>query len=226
MDSNFSNRYASKNDILEEEDDEDLDLSTTVKNVSRTITDDQVINRKIRSNLNDDNENNSTRLVSKPNVDSQDKLWTEIDALDDVKKLAAETNLYDGFSPEFEDQLKKVRESHTKLLQVMKNRHARLEEMQRHEVNEALIDKQNVETQTSDSEVISGDNIKGDAVPAKSNLEPAANNENTDANLKNYHPTANPTFADYIRPADEGMDIIEEDKYIQEMVEIIRELRT
>ncbi|CAR25991.1 ZYRO0A13024p [Zygosaccharomyces rouxii] len=68
------------------------------------------------------------KLETTPIADNQDRLWTQIDALDDVKKLASSMNLYDGFPPGFEEQLSKLREAHSQLLTMMRDRDALLEE--------------------------------------------------------------------------------------------------
>lgn len=59
-------------------------------------------------------------IAMKPNISYQDKLWTEIDVLDDVKRMANENNLYNGFPPDFENQLGQLRRAHVSLLQTMK----------------------------------------------------------------------------------------------------------
>lgn len=73
-------------------------------------------------------------LEAEPNKDNQDRLWTEIDALDDVKRLARDVNLYEGFPPDFEEGLTKVRASHAHLLKAMRDRNTRIEEERRHEI--------------------------------------------------------------------------------------------
>ncbi|SCU91786.1 LAMI_0E07250g1_1 [Lachancea mirantina] len=62
------------------------------------------------------------QIEAKPNLDQQDKLWSEIDVLDDLKRMAREEDPYEGFPPGFEAQLKKLRSAHIALLQTMKKR--------------------------------------------------------------------------------------------------------
>ncbi|CCD25095.1 uncharacterized protein NDAI_0E02780 [Naumovozyma dairenensis CBS 421] len=74
------------------------------------------------------------RLESKPKVDNQDKLWEELDALNDVRKTAQQNDLYGGFSDEFRDSIQKIRQAHSKLIQFLREKNAKLEEKQRREV--------------------------------------------------------------------------------------------
>ncbi|CDH12770.1 uncharacterized protein ZBAI_04556 [Zygosaccharomyces bailii ISA1307] len=67
------------------------------------------------------------KLEATPVADHQDKLWTEIDALDDVKKLASSENMYEGFPSDFEEQLEKLRSAHSHLLKTMRERDVLLE---------------------------------------------------------------------------------------------------
>ncbi|CAR23590.1 DUF5315 domain-containing protein [Lachancea thermotolerans CBS 6340] len=62
------------------------------------------------------------QIEAHPNVDYQDKLWTQIDVLDDVRRMAREQDTYEGFPPAFESQLQKLRGAHVTLLQAMRNR--------------------------------------------------------------------------------------------------------
>ncbi|SCU94962.1 LANO_0E08812g1_1 [Lachancea nothofagi CBS 11611] len=65
---------------------------------------------------------------ARPQVDYQDKLWTQIDVLDDVRRMAREQDAYDGFPPGFESQLKELREAHITLLHTMNKRRDEQEE--------------------------------------------------------------------------------------------------
>ncbi|SCU88051.1 LAFA_0E10418g1_1 [Lachancea sp. 'fantastica'] len=62
------------------------------------------------------------QIEATPNVDYQDRLWTQIDVLDDVRRMAREKDTSDGFPAGFEPQLKQLREAHVKLLNTMKTR--------------------------------------------------------------------------------------------------------
>ncbi|CCC69197.1 hypothetical protein NCAS_0C02070 [Naumovozyma castellii] len=92
-----------------------------------------------RFNRSRKNMNNSVKLVTKPNVDNQDKLWAELDALDDVKRVARTENVYNRFSEGFREKVFKIRESHVKLIQVLREKNAKLEEKQRRDVAAAGI---------------------------------------------------------------------------------------
>ncbi|AET40896.1 DUF5315 domain-containing protein Ecym_7040 [Eremothecium cymbalariae DBVPG len=68
---------------------------------------------------------------AKPIVDYKDKLWTEIDVLDDVKRMAEDRKLFNGFPEGFESHLENIRKSHATLLNALKNTSAdNLEEQQ------------------------------------------------------------------------------------------------
>ncbi|CCH62645.1 hypothetical protein TBLA_0H03630 [Henningerozyma blattae CBS 6284] len=76
-------------------------------------------------------DNSSPRVLSSQhNVDSQDRLWSEIDVLDDVKRLAAQTSAgtTNTFPGELEPQLIRLREAHTNLLKTMRDHHNELVE--------------------------------------------------------------------------------------------------
>lgn len=88
-------------------------------------------------------------LETQPITDSQDRLWTEIDALDDVKRLAKDVNLYEEFPPDFEQELTKIRASHAHLLKAMRNRKARVEEERRLQVTSKTDSRGNVATETT-----------------------------------------------------------------------------
>ncbi|CEP61908.1 DUF5315 domain-containing protein LALA0_S04e03400g [Lachancea lanzarotensis] len=62
------------------------------------------------------------QLEATPHTDYQDKLWTQIDVLDDVRRMAREKDASGGFPAGFEPQLKELRKAHVKLLHTMKTR--------------------------------------------------------------------------------------------------------
>ncbi|SCW03604.1 LAFE_0G14136g1_1 [Lachancea fermentati] len=70
------------------------------------------------------------QIEAHPNADNQDKLWTEIDVLDDVRRMSKEDDLYEGFPPAFEKQLKQLRIAHVTLLQTMKRRRNKQKDIQ------------------------------------------------------------------------------------------------
>ncbi|QLG70625.1 hypothetical protein HG535_0A05660 [Zygotorulaspora mrakii] len=139
------------------------------------------------------------KLETHPKTDNQDTLWTEIDALDDVKNLAQTIDLYEGFPLGFEDQLQKIRESHAQVLRAMRDRNARIEEEKRHEI-----------TSKSDSQN-SGGLPNANANTSMSRVASNATGK-PDRNIK--HDTSGPTV------------LPDEDKYIQEMIDSIKALRT
>ncbi|KAI5962899.1 hypothetical protein KGF57_001339 [Candida theae] len=57
---------------------------------------------------------------AKPSVTYSDKLWTQIDVLDDVKRMADESKIRDRlFNEKYTEQLAKLKESQDQLLQTM-----------------------------------------------------------------------------------------------------------
>lgn len=54
--------------------------------------------------------------VATPQVDRKDRLWTEIDVLDDVKRMAAMDTAERGFPDDFEARLQHLRRSQAALL--------------------------------------------------------------------------------------------------------------
>lgn len=67
-------------------------LHTSTKIIPRTLPNDTI----------------SNEIEATPRVDYKDKLWTEIDALDDVKRMAKDRNLYQGFPEGFEEDITKL----------------------------------------------------------------------------------------------------------------------
>lgn len=134
------------------------------------------------------------KLETHPKMDHQDTLWTEIDALDDVKNLAQTIDLYEGFPLGFEDQLQKIRESHSSVLKAMRDRNAKIEEEKRHEI-------------TSKSDSQSSNGLDNSVSRIVSNATPKPDKR---ANQEYVGPTVLPN----------------EDKYVQELIESIKSLRT
>ncbi|CAI4055775.1 hypothetical protein SKDZ_02G3030 [Saccharomyces kudriavzevii ZP591] len=72
---------------------------------------------------------NGSRVTMHSNLvptETQDMSWSEIDTLDDVKKMAKEPIINDGFPLDFEDKLTQMRRSHAQLLRLMRERNQRL----------------------------------------------------------------------------------------------------
>lgn len=146
------------------------------------------------------------RLEAKPIRDSQDRLWTEIDALDDVKRLAKEVNLYEGFPSGFEEELSKIRVSHAHLLRAMRDRNARIEEERRHDI-----------TSRADSHGNSNDLI---------NKHTTGNVGRIISNTTTAGPSSGNRTAGRIDQDFMGATVkADEDKYVQEMIENIKSIR-
>ncbi|EJS41362.1 YPL077C [Saccharomyces arboricola H-6] len=136
------------------------------------------------------------RLEVRPIVDGQDYLWRGISALDDVKRQAQATELYDQFPQGFEDKLMQLRQAHSKLLQVLRDRNAKIEEEQRREVAVATAAAMMTRTPSPTAKSV------GD--------EATSNNMHSSSATRNPNgPTVDP----------------EEGKYIQELVDTIKELQ-
>ncbi|CAI4053070.1 hypothetical protein N7582_005632 [Saccharomyces uvarum] len=136
------------------------------------------------------------RLEVRPIVDRQDYLWRGINALDDVKRQAQATELYDQFPQGFENKLMRLRQAHSKLLQVLRDRNAKLEEDQRREVAVATAAAMMTRTPSPTGKSV------GD--------------EATSNNIHSSSATRNPNGPNVDH---------EEGKYIQELVDTIRVLK-
>ncbi|CAI1761918.1 hypothetical protein SEUBUCD646_0P02080 [Saccharomyces eubayanus] len=136
------------------------------------------------------------RLEVRPIVDRQDYLWRGINALDDVKRQAQATELYDQFPQGFENKLMRLRQAHSKLLQVLRDRNAKLEEEQRREVAVATAAAMMTRTPSPTGKSV------GD--------------EATSNNIHSSSATRNPNGPN-VDP--------EEGKYVQELVDTIRVLQ-
>ncbi|EDO16887.1 hypothetical protein Kpol_1024p41 [Vanderwaltozyma polyspora DSM 70294] len=236
------NTNTNSNSNFYKELDESLADHTHPRKTARTVPNDEAINSKVEASNVNSRRNTGTRLETKPTVDEQDNLWTEIDALDDVKRIAEETNFFDGFSPQLEGQLQKIRESHIKLLQTMRERNTKLEEKQRREANvqqtkdiDRTVEEMAISPMSSIntykdtiSKLISRtrtkdrDSVKLTKTATDKTEDLASGNvvSHTNTNSGN-----NNKFSEYSSGNNEEMGIFEEDKYIQEMVNIIKDLR-
>lgn len=89
-------------------------------------------NKHVEETPGDDQVSQQEYLSSSPNVDTQDRLWSEIDVLDDVKRLAAQnafkTDVDKGFPGKFEPELIKLRTAHAGLLRNIREHHKKLEQ--------------------------------------------------------------------------------------------------
>ncbi|QID84369.1 hypothetical protein GRS66_006870 [Saccharomyces pastorianus] len=82
-----------------------------------------------RSNTAYERSVNGSRITMHSNLvptETQDVSWSEIDTLDDVKNMAKEPIINDGFPQDFENRLTQMRRSHAQLLRVMRERNERL----------------------------------------------------------------------------------------------------
>lgn len=188
------------------------------------------------------------KLEATPITDNQDKLWTQIDALDDVKKLASNVDLYENFSPGFEEQLTKLRQAHSQLLSMIRDRDALLDRDKNFNradtENERDYDiRTNKATATSLSHVGDRTDVDGEAKnsnnlgvvdtkrPATSASAGASAGAGADPEASgNANPSASSTRSLRHNKRDKtntasSMIRIEEDQYVQEMIDIIKQLR-
>lgn len=75
-----------------------------------------------------------------PKSDYKDKMWTEIDVLDDVKKMAADRDFYHGFPQNFEEQISRLRSLHVTILDHMRQDHSTSDPNQQTETIHHIID--------------------------------------------------------------------------------------
>ncbi|KAG0665461.1 hypothetical protein C6P45_000458 [Maudiozyma exigua] len=150
------------------------------------------------------------RLVTAPAVDTQERLRSQLDILREVKTIADHENIYDGFPVGLETKLVSLRNAHSKLLQMLRERTAKIEEQKRHDINATVL--ANIpSTVTSASP---RDEVMSNTITTSVNGRPNNNIANNSINGTPYvrtkaAPTTNP----------------EETKYIQQLVDIARELR-
>ncbi|CDO95148.1 unnamed protein product [Kluyveromyces dobzhanskii CBS 2104] len=71
-----------------------------------------------------------------PKTDYKDRIWTDIDTLDDVKRMARETDTGITFPQNFEEDITRLRQMHANLLEHMKRQSlqptSNLEQQQEH----------------------------------------------------------------------------------------------
>lgn len=147
-------------------------------------------------------------LVAVPAYDTQERLRSQLDLLHDVKNWAIHEQIYDGFPIGLESKLGSLREAHTKLLQLLRERTAKIEEQKRHEINANVL--ANIPT-------IATSNSTRDDTASNTNAV-ASNGKNTNTAVANSTPfVRTKSAAPVINP--------EETKYIQQLVDIARGLR-
>ncbi|KAG0664088.1 hypothetical protein C6P45_000702 [Maudiozyma exigua] len=79
-----------------------------------------------RSGSNNNKTINSTNTEQKKDKFNKDGVWSAIDTLDDVRKMAAENKNQDVFPPGFEDDLNTSRTTNATLLHIIRNRSERI----------------------------------------------------------------------------------------------------
>ena len=87
-----------------------------------------------RENADQEDSGYRVNLVTRPYVDNQDRLWGELASLEEVKRAAEDINIYRGFPEGLEEKLKNLRQMHSKLLLLLRERNAKLEEQKRHDI--------------------------------------------------------------------------------------------
>lgn len=76
-------------------------------------------------------------LTTRPSVTHMDKLWTQIDVLDDVKKMSDEVKqLGSFFNDKFDAELEALKRNQTQLLEVMARQHYDTEDDRGRNLNE------------------------------------------------------------------------------------------
>lgn len=115
------------------------------------------------------------RLVARPPVDNQDKLLAEMAMLNEVKRKASEVGIYDAFPEGIEEKLRDLRQSHVKVIQLLREREAKVEEQKRRAIqanNNALtagMSNNTMENSMSDNDISGSDRIT--AIPSNSLVE-------------------------------------------------------
>ncbi|GAV51988.1 hypothetical protein ZYGR_0AF04600 [Zygosaccharomyces rouxii] len=187
------------------------------------------------------------KLETTPIADNQDKLWTQIDALDDVKKLASSVNLYESFPPGFEEQLSKLRQAHSQLLSMMRDRDALLDEDKNFNgteiesgrdydvgINKTITGNlSSVRDHTGGNGEANGANNLGADTKRPNTSAGTGTGAGTGANLEaNGNVNTSVSSTKSLRPngrrkssATPSMTRLDEDKYVQEMIGIIKQLR-
>lgn len=96
--------------------------------------------------------NSNLNIEATPIVDYKDILWTEIDALDDVKRMARNQEHQKGFSDDFEVRLDTLRKIHAGLLSTIQSNPSQELEAQNEHINK-LMKQMQLLRKSEDSEV-------------------------------------------------------------------------
>lgn len=164
------------------------------------------------------------KLEATPVSDHQDKLWTEIDALDDVKRLASSENMFAGFPAGFEEKLERLRKAHSHLLRTMRERDAVMESGRSSESNGANGLSNKVSRVMTD---VTGAGSTNPEYPAGFNGAPSLG---LSAAAVGYGEESNASIAEpnnnKLRARPPSLIQSEEDRYVHEITDIIKQLRT
>lgn len=189
---------------------------------SRAVADDSNMYRNLKQGISNMNKNrgaisntaadpqDTRRLVTAPAIDTQERLRSQLDVLQEVKKVADHENIYDGFPVGLETKLVSLRNAHSKLLQMLRERTAKIEEQKRHDINATVLA-----------------NIPSTVTSASPREEVVSNtivtpiNMRTNTSIVNNNITGTP----YVRTKAAPTINPDETKYIQQLVDIARELR-
>lgn len=189
---------------------------------SRAVADDSNMYRNLKQGISHLNKNGGSisntavdiqdtrRLVTAPAIDTQERLRSQLDVLQEVKKVADHENIYDGFPVGLETKLVSLRNAHSKLLQMLRERTAKIEEQKRHDINATVLA-----------------NIPSTVTSASPRDEVVSNTIVTPINIRTNNSIANNniTGTPYVRTKAAPTINPEETKYIQQLVDIARELR-
>lgn len=155
------------------------------------------------------NVQDTRRLVTAPAIDTQERLRSQLDVLQEVQRVAEHENIYDGFPIGLETKLVSLRTAHSKLLQMLRERTAKIEEQKRHDINATVL--------ANIPSTVTTNSAREDTI---SNAMSTSNNGKV-ATVHN-----NITGAPYVRTKSTAHTINpEEKKYIQQLVDIAKQLR-
>ncbi|SMN21210.1 similar to Saccharomyces cerevisiae YBR197C Putative protein of unknown function [Maudiozyma saulgeensis] len=155
------------------------------------------------------NVRDTRRLVTAPAIDSQERLRSQLTILQDVQRVADHENIYDGFPIGLENKLVSLRNAHSKLLLMLRERTAKIEEQKRHDINATVLA-----------------NIPSTVTSNSAREDTISNVISTSINGKTATVHNNITGAPYVRTKSTAYTVNpEEKKYIQQLVDITKELR-
>ncbi|KAH3902201.1 DUF5315 domain-containing protein SCDLUD_002016 [Saccharomycodes ludwigii] len=152
----------------------------------------------------------------------QDKLWSDIDVLDDVKKLSKQEDKNGGFPSNFEQELLKLRQAHVLLLKTLKNGRESVSSENSLFSNGIVSDNNNNNNNNNGN----GNNSNNNANPALSKPQSSFNANASSNSSTNGNANSNKSAANYNKSSNNNINsVFAEKTQVDTIVQCLNQLR-